>query len=102
MRNIFTVDIDGTPTLTFDAPSIDEACGIVALPEFRSDLIELTSEGKKVCRTSSHLNVRIATQPEAATFEAAVARSPANDDSTFVFLIKIENVVLSVIVHPER
>ncbi len=42
---IFTLEVDGTPTLVFEATDHDEALQICADADFRSDLATLTSGG---------------------------------------------------------
>jgi hypothetical protein len=94
--NIFTLEIDGRPTIVFDATSIEEARGICALPEFRADLSALTADGSPVCGDASALTVRDASGPEVAAFQVAVTELVASDGPTMAFLVRVDGVVVTV------
>lgn len=91
-RKIFTLDINGTPTLALQAQDIEFARGMCAVPDFRLDLHEITSNGVPVCPVDSVFGLRPATEKEVAAFERAVGLAPAADDFTFVMLIKVDRV----------
>lgn len=95
--SIFTVEIDGKPTLVFDATSDAEAAGICALPEFRADLTEVTSNGAALCSAASVLTVRRAHAPETVAFREAVAKAEPSDGPTMAFLIPIDGVVVTMV-----
>jgi hypothetical protein len=91
-REIFTLDISGRPTLALQAQSIEFARGICALPDFRLDLSEITSDGVPVCSADSVLEVRRATEEEVAAFKRGAGLAPAAEELTFVILIKVDRV----------
>jgi hypothetical protein len=94
-RKIFTLEIDGKPTLALEAHDIGFARGICALSDFRLDLSEITSGGVTVCPANSEFKLRLATKKEVAAFNRAIALAPREDDFTFVFLIAVDRVVAS-------
>ena len=91
---IFTLDIDGRPTLVFEATGMAEAREICIDPDFRSDLGALTSEGVAVCGKGATLTPRPAMQDEIAAFQRAVGLAPASDEPTMTFLIKVDGVMV--------
>ncbi|KRR18691.1 hypothetical protein [Bradyrhizobium retamae] len=91
-RKIFTLDINGRPTLALQAQNIEFARGMCAVPDFRLDLYEITSDGVPICPVDSVFGLRPATKKEVAAFERAVGLAPAADDFTFVMLIKVDRV----------
>lgn len=91
-RKIFTLEIDGKPTLALEAHDIGFARGICALSDFRLDLSEITSGGVTVCPANSVFKVRSATKEEAAAFNRAISLAPRQDDFTFAFLIAVDGV----------
>jgi hypothetical protein len=95
--NVFTLEIDGKPTLVFDATNDAEAEGICALPEFRDDLSEVTSNGAVICDAGAVLAVRRAYAPETVAFREAVAKAVPSDAPTMAFLIPIDGVVVTIV-----
>jgi hypothetical protein len=91
-REIFTLDISGRPTLALQAQSIEFARGICAVPDFRLDLSEITSDGVPVCSADSVLEVRRASEEEIAAFKRGAGLAPAAEEFTFVILIKVDRV----------
>jgi hypothetical protein len=98
---IFVLEIDGRPTLAFEALELAEAQEICGDADLRTDLTALTSNGVPVCARDSTLNPRPANQEEVAAFKHAVERAPASEQPTMTFLIKIDGVMV-VTVGPEQ
>lgn len=98
---VFVLDIDGRPTLAFEADGAVDAQEISNSPELRADLAALTSDGVPLCPPRSTLSVRPAEREEIAAFRHAVARAPASDQSTMTFLIRIDGLVV-VTLGPEQ
>ena len=98
---VFVLDIDGRPTLAFEADDVAEAQEICGASELRADLAALTSDGVPLCAPHSTFSLRQAVREEIATFRHAVARAPASDQPTMTFLVKIDGVVV-VTVGPEQ
>jgi hypothetical protein len=95
--DIFALEIDGKPALTFAATNLAEAEAICLDPHLRSDLCGLTSSGVPICCASSMLSARAADRREIAAFEHAFSRAPASDEPTMAFLIKVDGVVVFAI-----
>jgi hypothetical protein len=91
---IFTLEIDGRPTLVFEATGLTEANEICVDTDFRSDLRALTSEGVAICAEGATLVPRPAAQAEIAAFQRAVGLAPPSDEPTTVFLIKVDGVMV--------
>jgi hypothetical protein len=87
---IFTLEINGRPTLVFEAMGLAEASEIC----LDADLRELTSDGIPICAEDTTLSPRPATQEEIAAFKHAVELAPASDEPTMAFLIKIDGVMV--------
>jgi hypothetical protein len=97
---IFTLEINGRPTLVFEAVGPAEASEICSDADLMSDLSALTSDGIPICAENATLAPRLAMQEEIAAFRHAVERAPASDEPTMAFLIKIDGVVV-VTVDPQ-
>jgi hypothetical protein len=94
LPRIFTLEIDGRPTLAFEASGLAEANEICADADFRSDLRALTSNGVAICAEGAALTPRAALQDEIAAFQRAVGLAPPSDQPTTVFLIKVDGVMV--------
>jgi hypothetical protein len=65
---IFTLEIDGKPTLVFEATGFAEACEMCLDAELRLDLSTLTSDGVPIFAESATLAPRPAVRAEIAAF----------------------------------
>jgi hypothetical protein len=79
-----------------NAPNASQARAICALPDFRSDLKGLTSEGTQICTDASCITVRVANDVEIAAFEFATRDAPVSDTIVFVFLVEVHCLVADV------
>jgi hypothetical protein len=93
MRNqvsaIFTIDVDGKPTVVFEANDWQEARELSREEWFRADLSVQTSCGVPLGVATSKLRARYALPEEIALFQnhrAALERKP--DDLELVYLIE--------------
>jgi hypothetical protein len=93
-RQIFTLEINGKPTLVFEAMGLAEACEICLEADLRSDLSALTSDGIPICAENATLCPRPAAQEEIATFRRTIELAPPSKELTMAFLIKIDGVVV--------
>lgn len=99
--DVFVLDIDGRPTLAFEAIDLAEAQEICRDPDLMADLTALKSSGVPVCAPESALATRPATQDETSAFNRAVELAPASEQPTMTFLIKVDGVMV-VTVGPEQ
>jgi len=88
----YALEIDGRPTLAFEATSISEAQAICSDLDFRLDLATLTSGGIPILSLTAKLAPRPATEQEAAAFKRAVDLAPPSDEPTIAFLIEVDGV----------
>jgi hypothetical protein len=97
---VFTLEINGRPTLAFEAQGAAEAREICLDADLRIDLTALTSDGVPICTEDAKLASRPALQTEIAAFQRAVKLAPKTDEPTMAFLVKIDGVVV-VTVDPD-
>lgn len=91
---VFTLEIDGKPTLVFKANGSAEAREICLDADLRLDLNALTSDGVPICTEDAKLIPRPSLQPEIDAFKRAVKLAPASDEPIMTFLVKIDGVVV--------
>lgn len=91
---IFTLEIDGEPTLAFEATTFAKACEIGLDPELKLDLGALTCDGIPIYTEGATLVSRPAVQAEIAAFKRAVKLASTSAEPTIVFLIRIDGVVV--------
>lgn len=91
---VFVLEIDGRPTLVFDAPDADIAGAMCADDLLRTDLESLTANGEPICTPHSRLAYRLASPREIAAFEHAHLRAPESEEPTMVFLINVDGIVM--------
>jgi hypothetical protein len=87
---VFTLDVDGRPTLSFEASRTGEAQEICKESWLRGDLILLRSDGAPVCTAQSKLSVRPATAEEAIVYEQAANVAKPSDDLVLAYLIELD------------
>lgn len=97
---VFTLEIDGQPTMVFDADSLEEAQGICALPEFRADIGELKRHGRPLFGDVAVFAARDATATEILAFNRAMTGAGPSDGPTMAFLVPIDGMVVTI-VQPE-
>ena len=89
---IFTIDVDGRPTVSFEARQLREASELCKEEWFRSDLNALTSNGEPVCKLGAKLKARIADEGERAKYREASQEVGASDDIVMVYLVELDVV----------
>ena len=72
---IFTIDVDGKPTVAFEVKNLREAAELSREEWFRADLSTLSSNGEPLCRIESKLKARLATAPERDVYEEAAKQT---------------------------
>jgi hypothetical protein len=93
-KQIFVLEIDGKPTLAFEAADVEEAREISRDTDLRMDLCALTSAGVPICTGAAVLTARPANGEETVSFERAVHLAPASDEPTMAFLTQVDGVVV--------
>ena len=91
LLRVFTLLVDGKPTLAFEARNAQEAQQLRKEPWLRSDLQSLKSNGTQLGTANSSLSVRTANQEETSLFTKAVAEAPAEaEDMVLVYLVELD------------
>jgi hypothetical protein len=88
--SIFTIEVDGKPTLAFKAKRYSEAEAICGDEELRTELSLLKSGNVPVCGDNALLDVRLAHPDEAAFYRQAADALQSNDDLLLVYLVELD------------
>jgi hypothetical protein len=91
---IFTIDVDGKPTIAFEANKLREAAELCNEEWFRADLNTLSSNGVPLCGIGSKLRARIANEPERDVYRKAAQVAKASDDIVFAYLLELDGIGL--------
>jgi hypothetical protein len=87
---VFTLDVDGRPTLSFEASSTRAAQQILKESWLFADLDALKSSGVPLRRAESKLSVRPATSDEVMVFEQAAESAKPSEDMMLAFLVELD------------
>jgi hypothetical protein len=92
---VFTLEVDGRPTLSFEASSVRLAMEIRNERWLRDDLTSLTSNGIPLCNTKSKISVRPANAEEASVFHQAAKEAQPSDDILLAYLVDLDGAGLA-------
>jgi hypothetical protein len=84
------MDIDGKPTLAFEAKNVREASELCKEAWLRADLNVLTSNGIPLCTAAAKLTVRRATEAETQIYRDADREAQAADDLLLAYLVELD------------
>jgi hypothetical protein len=87
---VFTLEVDGKATLTFEASSAREAQGLCKEVWLRDDLDELMSDGVQVCKPAARLSTRPANAEETVVFTSIAGVAEPSDELLLVYLIELD------------
>lgn len=87
---IFTIEVDGRPTVSFEARLLREASALCQEEWFRSDLNALSSDGQPVCKIGAKLKARIANEAERTKYRDGAQEVEQSDDIVMVYLIELD------------
>jgi hypothetical protein len=87
---VFAMDIDGKPTLAFEAKNVREASELCKEDWLRADLSVLTSNGIPLCTAASKLTVRRATESETQVYRDADWEARVSDDLLLAYLVELD------------
>jgi hypothetical protein len=90
MASVFTIEIDGNPTLAFEAKNMTEARGLCKEQWLLEDLGALSSGGSALCGVGAKLAVRRATEGESHVYWEAERSVPASDDLVLAYLVELD------------
>ena len=88
LPSIFTIEIGGTPTLTFEAQNLREANELCHEKWLKDDLAEAKSDGALLWDGKSELRARIALPDERALF--ADAKNNGQPSDGLIYLIELD------------
>jgi hypothetical protein len=88
---IFTIEIDGIPTLALQAKKHREVEAICEQPSLRTDLTALYSNGVPLCRDHSTFRVRLAHAAEAIAYRESIEGIEPSDDLKVVYLVDVDD-----------
>jgi hypothetical protein len=87
---IFTIEVDGKPTVTFEAGRLREAAELCREDWFRADLNALNSNGIPLCGVGSKLRARIANELERAAYQEAAQQAQPRDEILLAYLVELD------------
>jgi hypothetical protein len=90
LPRIFTIEIGGTPTLTFEAQNLREAQQLCREQWLKDDLAEAKSNGVPLSDGKAPLRARIALPDESAVFAEAKNAGRPSDGMMLVYLIELD------------
>ena len=87
---IFTIEVGGTPTLTFEAQNLREAHELCREQWLKDDLTEAKSNRVPLWDGNAMLRARIALPDESAVFAEAKNSGQPSDGLTLVYLVELD------------
>jgi hypothetical protein len=90
LPSVFTIEIGGTPTLTFEAQNLREAHELCHEEWLKDDLAEAKSDGVPLWDGKAELRARIALPDERALFAEAKHNDQPSDGLLLVYLIELD------------
>jgi len=87
---VFTIEIGGTPTLTFEAQNLREAQELCHEQWLKDDLAEVKSAGAPLWDGKAKLRARMALPDESALFTEAKTNSQPSDGLMLVYLVELD------------
>jgi hypothetical protein len=90
LPSVFTIEIGGTPTLTFEAQNLREARELCHEEWLKDDLAKAKSDGAPLWDGKAELRARIALPDERALFADAKNNGQPSDGLMLVYLIELD------------
>ena len=90
LPSVFTIEIGGTPTLTFEAQNLREARELCREEWLKDDLAEAKSDGVPLWDGKADLQARIALSDERALFAEAKKNGQPSDGLMLVYLVELD------------
>jgi hypothetical protein len=89
---IFTIEVDGKPTVSFEARQLREASELCTAEWLRADLNELSSNGVPLCGIGSKLRARTANEAEREIYLQAAKHAEVSDDILLTYLVELDGI----------
>ena len=90
--SIWTLEVDGRPTLAFEAKRYREANELCHQHWLRVELGLQKLNGVPLCDIDSRLRIRLARPAEMVLYRQAVEANNSSDDTMLVYLIELDDV----------
>ena len=89
--SVFTIEIDGKPTLAVQAKRHHEVEAFCEQDWLRADLTALTSIGRPLYDPGATMHVRLARSEELAIYRQATQATKSSDDMNVVYLVDVDD-----------
>jgi hypothetical protein len=89
--SIFTIEIGGKPTVTFEAKGLREANEICNAPWLKEDFASARSNGAPLWDGKAQLRARLGYADEIATFGDASKDAQPSDGMLLVYLVELDD-----------
>jgi hypothetical protein len=90
LPSVFTIEIGGRPTLTFEAQNLREAHELCHEEWLKLDLAEASSDGAPLWDGKAKLRARIALPDESSLFAEAKNSGQPSDGLMLVYLVELD------------
>jgi hypothetical protein len=91
VARVFALDVDGKPTLAFEAQNMMEARELCRKVWLRSDLSSQKSNGIPLCDANSKLSTRRASAEEATLFGQARGAAKPSGELVLAYLVELDD-----------
>ena len=88
--SVFTIEINGRPTLALQAKRHRDAERLCEHGRLRTKLSTITSHGTPLCDASATMKLRLATAEEAALYRRATQSADPSSDTNVVYLVDLD------------
>jgi hypothetical protein len=88
--SVFTVEINGTPTVALHAKRHHEAERFCEQGRLRADLSTFKSHGVPLCNAKANMKVRLATLTESNLYRKVTKSNPPSDEFTVAYLVDLD------------
>ena len=88
--SVFTIEINGRPTLALQGKKHKDAERLCEQDRLRTELSTITSGGTPLCDASATLKVRLATAEEAVLYRQATQSTEPSSGTNVVYLVDLD------------
>jgi hypothetical protein len=88
--SIFTIEINGRPTLALQAKRHADAERLCQHGRLRTELSTITSHGTPLCDAGASMKVRLATADEAVLYRRATQSTEPSSETNVVYLVDLD------------
>jgi hypothetical protein len=89
-HSLFTIEVNGTPTVVLQANRHRDAERFCEQHQLRTEFSTLTSNGIPLCDTTATMKVRLATTEEAVHYRQATQLTKPSLDINVVYLVDLD------------